>query len=210
MAEIAKFISKDIGDLDKAFRTDKGDLSKILGLDLPTGGSCPASVNAGTEVYGPISNLCNVVDGFGTQPIDYYRIVIPAAENLYSGAQEYGHYFNMTIKSLSYEYNVYMDWYMSAMGPNGWEVDGATYVNPGLQHVNANEDLVVGPIEFLMKASTDIIIEVVLQSTNELPMSSDVVGAGHAVWHGTTPGPVWSEKIADTGKRALILDITEV
>ena len=209
MADISKFMSKDIGDLDKSHRVDKSNLSKILGLNIP-GGSCPASANAGTSsIYGPISNLCNVVDGFGTNPTDYYRIVIPASENLYSGIQEYGHDFTMTIKSLPYDYTIYMDWYMSAMGPNGWEVDGATYVNPGYVALTANVDEVVGPIEFLMAPATDIIIEVVLQTTTELPMSSDIV-AGHAVWHGTTPGPVWSEKIADTGKRALILNMTEV
>lgn len=209
MADIAKFISKDIGDIDKAIGSSKSNLSKILGLNIP-GGSCPASVNAGTEVYGPISNLCNIVGGFGIDPVDYYRIVIPASENLYSGVQEYGHDFTMTIQSLSYDYKVYMDWYMSAMGPNGWEVDGATYVNPGWVNVTANVDEVIGPIEFLMKPATDIIIEIALETTHELPMSSDTVGAGHAVWHGTTPGPVWSEKIADTGKRALILNMTEV
>jgi len=210
MADIAKFISKDIGDVDKALGSSKSNLSKILGLDIP-GASCPASANAGTSsIYGPITNLCNVVGGFGTTPNDYYRIVIPASENLYAGVQEYGHDFTMTLQSLSYDYQIYMDWFMSDMGPNGWEVDNATYVNPGLNTITANVDLVIGPIEFLMKPATDIIIEIVLHSCTELPMSSDKVGAGHAVWHGTTPGPVWTEKIADTGKRALILNMTEV
>lgn len=35
MAEIIKFISKDIGDLDKLLGVDKANLSKILGTDVP-------------------------------------------------------------------------------------------------------------------------------------------------------------------------------
>lgn len=38
MVEIAKFISKDIGDLDKILGVDKANLSKISGIDVPSAG----------------------------------------------------------------------------------------------------------------------------------------------------------------------------
>lgn len=207
MAEIAKFISKNIGDLDKSHIVIKSNLSKILGLDIPTGGSCPASVNAGTaSVYGPISNLCDV-SSMESTPVTY-RVCIPASENLYSGPVEYGHDFTVTLKSLTYDYAVNVDMYLRDMLGAAYDVDPTTYINFGGCAVSSGVDLVIPSFEYLMDGSRDIIFEIGITSGNEIPISSNIV-SGHSMWKVVWPGPVITEH-TDSGYRGLIVQITEV
>jgi hypothetical protein len=174
--------------------------------------SCPDSVNAGNmTVYGAISNLCDISgDVWPGTGGSSTRICIPASENVYAGAVEYGHYFQVVLKAVDHDVDISaLDMYMRNMDGEVYDVDESTLVQFGGSTISSGIDLALTPVEFLMDGTKDIIFEVTYSTAGEdVPISSDVV-SGHSLWDISWPGPTFTE-LGDSGHRALIVYITEV
>jgi len=191
-------------------------LSFIVKQTIPPPPACPDSVNLGTNtVYGPITNLCAFNDDYwpGLPTGAATRIVIPASENLYSGAVEWGHNFTVTFKSSGTEIdNVVIDMYLRDMDGALYDIDpGTPVVQFGPTLIPATGDLILGPVEFLMDGSKDILFEFTYDDdlTGQVPISSNSVSGHHAFNVSTLP-TVYTELVNDSGKRALVVGITEV
>ena len=184
----------------------------------PAPPSCPASVNLGTEVYGPITNLdCaynedplpekNGVYAAGTTA----RMTIPAAETNWPNPPDWDVYFDVTFPSHPTLDIVYEQINVGFRNMSGdvYEWDGGPVASSGGGGtILAGVDLVLN-LQIYFQNTRDVIVEISYvdaQGGDWIPFSTNMV-ADHYLYT-VSPIPItYTELVNDSGKRGIISEI---
>jgi len=180
--------------------------------------SCPASANLGTEVYGPISNLCSInedpwpEDPPGLATGTTTRLMVPFSE--FNGPGVAGYYdLEITLQS-----HPTLDLSVLAFIMGNRNMAGEVYefdTDPVFQAVSftisAGVDEVLTANEYYWDPVKDIIFEISYtdnQGGDWSPVSTNKI-AGHFAYY-AKPLNVFEEITNDTGRRGIVSLIVEV
>jgi len=186
----------------------------------PAPPSCPASANAGTEVYGPISNLDCAInedpwreDPPGLTSGTTASLTVPYSEINHPGGTNW-YDFDITLQAHPTNDLVVENFIMSHRNMAGavYEFDGGPVVQVPLFTITAGVDYVISSASFYMYLTRDLIFEISYtdnQGGDWVPMSTNLV-ANHYVYT-VSPIPVtYTELVNDSGKRGIVNKIVEV
>lgn len=181
--------------------------------------SCPASANAGTEVYGPISNLCSInedpwpEDPPGLPSGTTARLTVPASEfNLGKAAGFYD--FEVTLQAHPTLDLVVENFIMGNRNMAGqvYEFDSDPVFQVPLFTISAGVDSTYTANSYYMDPAKDIIFEISFtdnQGGDHVPLSTNLVSDHYA--YTVSPIPVtYTEITNDSGKRGIVNKIVEI
>jgi len=191
-------------------------ISIVVKTTTPTPPACPASANAGTEFYGPISNLDCAIneDPFPEDPPGLptgttARLTVPYSELNYTGSA--WEEVEVTLQAHPTLDLVVENFIMGHrdMGGNPYDWDGGPVFQVPLFTISAGVDFVAGPASFFVYDDRDLIFEI-SYNDNEggdwVPLSTNKP-AGHYLYT-VSPIPVTYTLIAnDTGKRGIVKQV---